>query len=78
MDRVLLAVVIAVVAAVVALVLRRRARPDAPTQPRGRVPEQLDRRDFSSPDAPWLVAVFTSQTCDACADVRSKVEVLGE
>jgi len=76
MDRVLLAVVIAVVAAVVALLLRRRARPDAPTQPRGRVPEQLDRRDFGQPDVPWLVAVFTSQTCDACADVRSKVEVL--
>ena len=52
MDRVLLAVVIAVVAAVVALVLRRRARPDAPTQPRGRVPEQLDRRDFDAAGRP--------------------------
>ena len=76
MDRLALAVIFALVAAGVALVLGRRARPDAPTQPSGRVPEQLDRGDFDRPDAPWLVAVFTSQTCDACADVRGKVEVL--
>ena len=75
MERVLLAVAIAVVAAVIALVWRRR-RPDAPTQSRGRIPDQLDRNDFPHPDVAWLVAVFTSATCDACADVRAKVEVL--
>lgn len=75
MDRLLLALGIAVVAAVVALVLRRRGS-DAPTQAAGRIPEQLDRADFADPDAPWLVAVFTSATCDACNDVRSKAEVL--
>ena len=30
---------------------------------------QLDRQDFQNPETPWLVAVFTSATCDACAQV---------
>jgi hypothetical protein len=76
MDRLLLALGIAVVAAVIALVMRRRGGSDAPTQSTGRIPEQLDRADFAEPDKPWLVAVFTSATCDACQDVRSKAEVL--
>ena len=75
MDRVLVAAVIVVVAVVVAVVARRR-RPDAPTQPARRVPAQLDRADFARPDAPWLVAVFTSATCHTCADVVAKAEVL--
>jgi hypothetical protein len=74
-ERVLVALAIAVVAAGVALALRRR-RPDPPTQPSGLVPDQLDRRDFPRAATPWLVAVFTSATCDACADVWAKVEVL--
>lgn len=75
MDRVLIAAAIIVVAVAVALVARRR-RPDAPTQPIRAVPTQLDRADFDRPDAPWLVAVFTSATCDGCADVVSKAAVL--
>jgi hypothetical protein len=74
-DRVLIAAAIVVVAVVVALVARRR-RPDAPTQPGRAAPTQLDRADFDRPDAPWLVAVFTSATCDACADVLAKAAVL--
>ena len=54
----------------------RRRRPDAPTQPARSVPTQLDRADFARPDAPWLVAVFTSATCHTCADVVAKAEVL--
>jgi hypothetical protein len=76
MERLLLALGIAVVAAVVALAMRRRGGSDAPTQSTGRIPEQLDRADFAEPDKPWLVVVFASATCDACADVRSKAEVL--
>jgi hypothetical protein len=76
MDRLLVALGIAVAAAAVALVMRRRAARDAPTQSSGRIPAQLDRADFAEPDKPWLVAVFTSETCDACRDVRSKAEVL--
>lgn len=72
----LIALVIVAVAAVVAVVVQRRREPDAPTQRRYNVPEQLDRNDFPRPDAPWLVAVFTSDTCDKCADVASKAAVL--
>ncbi len=75
MDRVLLALGIAVAAGALATVLRRR-RPDAPMQPSGRIPHQLDRADFDQPATTWLVAVFTSATCDTCQDVRSKAGVL--
>ena len=75
MERLAVALAIVAVAVVVALVVRRR-RPDAPTQPPGTVPAQLDRADFPRPEAPWLVAVFTSATCHTCADVAAKVAVL--
>ena len=71
-----LVVVAAVVVVAVAVSLRRRSRRQPPTQPRGEVPAQLDRDDFSSPAAPWLVVVFTSATCDTCADVWRKARVL--
>lgn len=75
MDRVLIALGIAVAAAAIAMVMRSR-RPDAPTQSSGWIPEQLDRADFDQPATPWLVAVFTAATCDACRDVRAKADVL--
>lgn len=71
MERVVVAVALVAVAVGVALVLERR-RPDAPTQARWAVPSQLDRADFTRPGSPWLVAVFTSATCDACAQVVAK------
>jgi hypothetical protein len=37
------------------------------------VPTQLDRTDFDTPDAPWLVVLFSSATCETCAAVRGKV-----
>ena len=75
MDRLLIALGIAVAAGAIAMVMRRR-RPDAPTQSNTWIPEQLDRADFDQPATPWLVAVFTSATCDACRDVRAKADVL--
>jgi hypothetical protein len=76
MERVIIALVLGAVAAAVAAVVQRRTR-DAPTQPRSwSVPAQLDRRDFVRPGAPWLVVLFSSETCDACSDVRGKVEQL--
>lgn len=76
MERAIIAAVIAAVAAVIALVLRRRAAADAPTQVRREAPVQLDRRDFARPDAPWLVAVFTSDSCHTCADTLDKARVM--
>jgi len=40
------------------------------------VPRQLFRADFPNPDAPWLVALFSSRTCDSCAAMREKVMAL--
>jgi hypothetical protein len=75
MERVVVAAVLVVVAIAVAALLQRR-RPAAPTQGRWTVPAQLDRADFDGPDVPWLVAVFTSSTCDSCERMLEKAAVL--
>jgi hypothetical protein len=75
-ERVVLVVVLAAAAVAVALVIERRRRPPAPTNVRYALPEQLDRRDFVRPEAPWLVAVFTSATCHTCGDVWDKARHL--
>jgi hypothetical protein len=75
MTRVALALVLVGAAIVIALIVERR-RPAPPTQPTWAVPSQLDRDDFDRPDAPWLVAVFTSATCETCANVVIKVRPL--
>lgn len=73
----LIAVAVAVVAAVIAAVIKRRTRIDAPTQPESyAVPAMLDRADFDRPDAPWLVAVFSSLTCLSCQDAWDKARHL--
>jgi hypothetical protein len=74
-QQVLLVAVAMVAAVLVALALKNR-RTDAPTQAGFEIPAQIDRDDFDAPDAPWLVAVFTSATCNTCADVASKAAVL--
>lgn len=76
MDRLLIVAIIVVVVGVASTIVRRRRTPDAPTQRRHSIPSQLDRADFGRPDAPWLVAVFTSATCEACAGVLAKAAVL--
>ncbi|MBI03102.1 MAG: hypothetical protein CL468_03610 [Acidimicrobiaceae bacterium] len=68
MDRLIILVVSAAAAATLAFLVQRR-RPNAPIRTGWTVPDQLDRRDFAHPDAPWLVAVFTSASCDSCAAV---------
>ena len=75
MTRLLVVAAVVVVAVVIATVIQRR-RPDAPVRTGFSLPDQLDRADFTRPDAPWLVAVFTSATCATCADVWAKTEVL--
>lgn len=75
MDKFAIAAVILAIAALIATQLSRR-KPEPPTQRPWTVPQQLDRADFERPDAPWLVAVFTSATCAACERMRTKAEVL--
>ncbi len=72
---ILLAVVISAIVAVAALTLNKR-KPEPPSQTTWLTPQQLDRNDFASPTAPWVVVVFTSETCDTCAAMVSKVELL--
>ncbi len=71
----LLLVAAGVAVALIVSLLARRRRPDAPTQGGFQLPVQVDRADFPHRDRPWLVVVFTSATCNACADVLSKARV---
>lgn len=88
--RVAIAASLVAVAFVAAWLVRRR-RPDAPTQPTWAVPTQLDRADFDGfardgagagrgrsgrAATPWLLVVFTSATCDSCAQAVAKARVL--
>jgi len=76
-ERVVLVVVLAAVVVGIALVLQRRRPPQPSAMPRTyEPPTDLVRDDFDRPEAPWLVAVFTSATCSTCGDVWSKAELL--
>jgi hypothetical protein len=75
-ERALIAVALAGVALLVAAVIQRRQRADAPVRTGYAVPAQLDRTDFPRPEAPWLVAVFTSRTCNTCAGVWERAQPL--
>jgi thioredoxin-like negative regulator of GroEL len=61
---------------VIAVVAHRRRRPAPPPRDAYPVPRQLQRDDFSRPDAPWLVAYFWSRTCDSCGGLMPKVHAL--
>lgn len=79
MERLAVAAVLVVLAVVAARLIERR-RPAPPTQSGVRAgwspPAQLDRADFDGADRPWLVAVFTSATCESCRDTTAKARVL--
>jgi hypothetical protein len=68
-------VVVALVAGGAARWLRRRT-PDGPPRDAFPVPRQLARPDFPRPEAPWLVAYFSSETCASCQGLAPKVAVL--
>lgn len=40
------------------------------------MPALLDRSDFPGPDTPWLIAFFSSASCDRCAEIAPKVRAL--
>jgi hypothetical protein len=69
-------VVLGAVAVAVAAYLRRRDRSVPEQGPSYAVPSQLDRGDFVRPEAPWLVAVFSSSTCLACRGTWEKALLL--
>ncbi|MGH9226641.1 MAG: hypothetical protein ACRD2W_23285, partial [Acidimicrobiales bacterium] len=75
MEPVVVVAIVVAIATVVAMVVRRR-RPQPPTQSTFSAPAQLDRDDFDQPTTPWLLAVFTSATCDSCGVARDKAAVL--
>src|SRR5437762_2196767 len=75
MSRLVVAAGLVAMAALVAYVVQRR-RSEPPTQAKWAVPAQLDRDDFDRSARPWLVAVFTSATCDSCAVVVPKALAL--
>ena len=71
MMRLVLAAIIAVAALAAAALIERHRRREPPTQPEWSSPAQLDRTDFPRPNAPWLVVVFSSATCNTCAAVAA-------
>jgi hypothetical protein len=76
MSRLLLLVVLAAIAGGVALVIQRRTKPPAPTRTGHMVPDQLDRADFTRPDAEWLVVLFSSSSCLGCQGTWGKVAAM--
>lgn len=75
--RILLALAVIVVVAVVAVVAERRRRAHAaPVRDPYPVPRQLYRADFPRPDAPWLVVLFSSDSCDGCEPMRGRIPAL--
>src|SRR5262245_49492013 len=75
-TQIAIAVGVAALAVAVAWVVQRKRATEAPTQGGWAVPRQLDRSDFTRPDAPWLVVVFSSSTCHTCKDMVRKARVL--
>ena len=73
--RLIVAAVLALVAGGIAWRLRNQDLSD-PVRSSGEVPRQLHRTDFPRADAPWLVVVFSSATCDGCSVMAEKVAVL--
>ena len=68
----LVMVAVAAAAGSVAWWLQRQHRP-TPTSTPGTPPGRLDRADFRAPDAPVLIAVFTSATCISCEAVWAEL-----
>jgi thioredoxin-like negative regulator of GroEL len=62
-----------IVAVIVALILQRR-RTEPPSSPSYRSIAEIDRAEFSHPEAPILVVMFSSTTCHTCPIVWETIE----
>lgn len=76
MERLLVLIALAAGAGAVAWLVRSRLGTDAPTRPAWAVPDHVDRGDLDRPEAPWMVAVFSSATCLACRATWEKARQL--
>ena len=76
-TRLLIGLAVLVVAVGIAIVSERRRRANVrPLRDPTPIPRQITRTDFVRPDAPWLVALFSSTTCDGCAAMHGRVDAL--
>jgi hypothetical protein len=76
MVQVVVAIVLLAVALGIAWWLEHRRKHATPVRTGAPIPPQLVRTDFPRPDAPWLVVLFSSSTCDGCAVMAEKVRAL--
>ena len=67
MTNVLVAVALGAAALVVAWLINRRKPKATAMISAHHVPDRIDRGEFIRPEAPVLIAVFTSATCVSCA-----------
>lgn len=65
-------IAVACLAALAAFAAQQRQHA-APTTVPGAPPGSLDRSDFRAPEAPVLIAVFTSATCSSCDAVWAEL-----
>lgn len=72
------AIVIVLVAAAIGLsaVLSRRRTQTPVSSGAHQAPVQLNRDDFEGADREWLVAIFTSATCNSCAETVARASIL--
>jgi thioredoxin-related protein len=69
-DRFLIVLLVSAFCVAIALVVNhKRASKPVEARRQATVPAQIDRHDFANPGTPWLLLVFTSSTCMACAEV---------
>jgi hypothetical protein len=71
-----LVVLVGAVAVAIAWYLQRRTTPDPQRGSSWTIPELVNRSDFTRPDAPWLVLLFSSETCLACRGTAAKAALL--
>lgn len=73
---IIIVIAVAAIALAVGWYVQQR-QPDPPIRTESHVlPTQIDREDFARPEAPWLVAVFTSATCETCAKVWTSTQLV--
>lgn len=71
-----IAIVVVLAGIGVAVVIRRNDSQHMAQGKKWSVPAQLEPSDFGSPNVDRLVVVFSSETCDACAETLRRANAL--